>query len=197
MRSAMKLLLERGYRRVRLEEVAVDAGVSKATVYHYFANKDDLLTQSVSERMAEKQAAIEQRMEEVGGRAEDWLRTFLRQFWNFSLTPQAGLWHRMLTSEIVTEAPDVYAAWARGLVLRWGVVERLIRDGQRAREFRPDVDAQVAARFVISALSYQALFHVHFGLRRFAPYQTDRLFDGLVKQFIKGMRVSVRRTARP
>jgi TetR/AcrR family transcriptional repressor of nem operon len=190
----MKLLLERGYRRVRLEEVAVDAGVSKATVYHYFANKDDLLTQSLSERMAEKQAAIEQRIAEVGGRAEDRLRAFLRQFWSFSLTPQAGLWHRMLTSEIVTEAPDVYAAWARGIVLRWRTVERLVRDGQRAGEFRANVDPEVAARFVISALSYQALFHVHFGMKRFAPYHTDRLFNALVKQFIDGIRVSVRRT---
>src|SRR5579871_3683360 len=59
MASAFKLLLRDGYRRVTLEAIAADAGVSKATVYHYFTNKDDLLTQSVSARMAEKQREIE------------------------------------------------------------------------------------------------------------------------------------------
>jgi Bacterial regulatory proteins, tetR family len=38
MASAFKLLMRRGYRRIRVEDVAADAGVSKATVYHYFAN---------------------------------------------------------------------------------------------------------------------------------------------------------------
>jgi len=65
MNSALKLLKRRGYRRIRLEEIAADAGVSKATIYHYFANKDDLLTQSVAARMAERHAAIERQLEGI------------------------------------------------------------------------------------------------------------------------------------
>ena len=34
MASALKLVKRHGYRRVRLEDIAKDAGVSKATVYH-------------------------------------------------------------------------------------------------------------------------------------------------------------------
>ena len=66
MASALKLVKRHGYRRVRLEDIADDAGVSKATVYHYFANKDDLLTQSVASRMAERQADIERRLARAG-----------------------------------------------------------------------------------------------------------------------------------
>jgi len=188
MASAMKLVTRRGYRRVRLTDVADDAGVSKATIYHYFANKDDLITQSVASRMAEKHAAIEHELESMGGAAADRLRLFLRRFWDLSLTLQAGLWQRLLVSEIVTEAPDVFAAWARGLLQRWRTVERLIREGQRTGEFRRDADAVVAARMIVSALSHQALFHVHFGVRRFAPCGTDRLFNAAVDQFLDGLR---------
>jgi len=196
MASALKLLLRQGYRRIRVEDVAEDAGVSKATVYHYFANKDELLTRSVANRIAEKRADIEQRLASAGGTAAERLQLFLHRFWTLSLTPRAGLWQRMLVSEIVTDAPDVFAVWARGLVQTWLAVERLIKEGQRAGEFRRDLDAKVAARMIVSALSHQALFHVHLGVRRFAPCDADRLFTSAVAQLLNGLRPRRRRAIR-
>jgi AcrR family transcriptional regulator len=196
MASALKLLLRDGYRRVRLEDVAEDAGVSKATVYHYFASKDDLLTRTVASRIAEKQSAIEERLARAGGSAAQRLHLFLQAFWRMSLTPQAGLWQRLLASELVTEAPDVFVAWARGLIQRWRYVERLIKEGQRAGEFRRNADAAVAARMIVSALSHQALFHVHFGLRRLAPCDLDHLFDSAMEQLLHGLRPEASRTPR-
>ena len=188
MASALKLLKRDGYRRVRLEDVAEDAGVCKATVYHYFTNKDDLLTQCVAGRMAERHADIEQRLARAGGSAADRLQLFLREFWTMSLTPPAGLWQRLVVSEMVTEAPYVFAAWARGLVQRWRLVEALIKEGQASGEFRRTADAAVTARMIVSALSHQALFHVHFGVRRFAPCTVDRLFDSSMDQLLHGLR---------
>jgi len=197
MESALKLLMQRGYRRIRLEDVADDAGVSKATVYHYFANKDELLTQTIAGRMAEKHDEAERRLAARGGSAAARLQMFLRQFWDLSLTRQAGLWQQMLAAEIATGAPDVFAVWARGLVRRWRVVRRLIREGQQTGEFRCDLNAEIAARVIISALSHQALFHVHFGLDRFAPYSPDRLITAVIQQFLDGLRVPTKPRARP
>jgi AcrR family transcriptional regulator len=194
MASALKLLPRRGYRRITLEEIAEDAGVSKATIYHYFTNKDDLLTQAVAARMAARTQEMEMRLAAAGGTATGRLKTFLHQFWAMSLTLQAGLWQRLLVSEIVTEAPDVFAAWVRGLIQRWHLVERLIQEGQQQGEFRRDVDAEIAARVIVSALSHQALFHVHLGVRRFAPCALDRLFNAAVEQFLDGLRPVARRT---
>jgi len=156
MASALKLLIRRGYRRIRVQDVARDAGVSKATIYHYFANKDDLLTQTIAGRIADKQAEIEARMASAGGSASERLRLFLEQFWLMSLTKQAGVWQQMLVGEILTEAPEVFAVWARGLAQRWQSIEALIKEGQRRGEFRRDADAAVAARMIVSALSHQA-----------------------------------------
>lgn len=188
MASALKLVKAHGYRRVRLEDIAADAGVCKATVYHYFASKDDLLTRTIEERVAERNAAIEQMMASAGGSASARLRLFLYQFWEFSLTSQAGVWHRLLASEIVTEAPDVFTAWGRGLVQRWRRVQRLIEEGQRDGEFRGDVDAAIAARLIISGLAHQALFHVHFGLDRIDPCRVERIFDAAIEQLFHGLR---------
>ena len=183
----MKLLLERGYGRVSLDEVAADAGVSKATVYHYFSGKDDLLTRSLSQRMAEKQDEIEHHARS-GGTAAARLQLYLEGFWARNLRPQAALWQQMLVSEIATDAPEVFAAWAQGFVARWESVERLIKEGQRSGEFRRDADAHAAARTIVSSLTHQALFHVHLGLHRFAPYRRDRLCTSLITQFLRGLR---------
>jgi TetR/AcrR family transcriptional regulator len=188
MASALKLLERDGYRRVRLEDVAEDAGVCKATVYHYFANKDDLLTRSVASSMAERQVDIERQLASAGGSAEGRLRLYLHDLWTMALTTQWGLWQRMILGEVATDAPDVFAAWARGLAQRWRLVETLIREGQRRGEFRRRADAAVIARLIVSGLSHQALLHVHLGVRRFAPCALDRLFDSSLDHLLHGLR---------
>jgi AcrR family transcriptional regulator len=187
MASAMELVKQHGYRRVRLEDIAADAGVSKATVYHYFASKDDLLRRAVAERVAGRQAELEAKLAAAGPCAAARLRAFLRYFWDFSLTPPAGVWQRLLVSEIVTEAPQIFGAWAEGLVQRWQRVEALIHEGQHTGEFRADADAAVAARLIVSGLSHQALFHVHFDVNRLAPCDVDRIFESSFEQFIRSL----------
>jgi len=193
MTAALDLVRRVGYRRVRLEDIAAAAGVSKATVYHYFANKDDLLTRAVETRMAGRHAELEAKLAEAPPSAEAKLRVYLSELWELSLSPNAGMWQRLLVSEIVTEAPQIFSAWAEGLVQRWQTVERLIREGQDAGEFRPDVDAAVAARMVVSGLSHQALFHVHFGMNRIAECDSERLLASALEQFIRSLAVSVPR----
>jgi len=196
MASALKLVKRHGYRRVRLDDIARDAGVSKATVYHYFANKDDLLTQSVSSRMAERQGEIERRLAEKGGSVTDRLRMFLGDFWALSLTSESGLWQRVVMAEMPAEAPRVFTAWARGLAQRWRFIARLITEGQRSGEFRRGADATVASRFILSALTHQALLHVHLGVRRIAPCSNDRLFRSSVEQWLNGLTHSPRTASR-
>jgi AcrR family transcriptional regulator len=196
MASALKLLRRDGYRRVRLEDVAEDAGVSKATVYHYFANKDDLFTRSVVHCMAEKHEDIERRLARAGGSAADRIRLFLREYWTMSLSPQSGLWQRLVVSEMAHEAPEVFAAWAKGLVRRWRLVETLIKEGQANGEFRPEADAAITARLILSGLAHQALFHVHLGVSRFAPCDVDRLSESSIDFLLHGLHAPARRSSR-
>jgi hypothetical protein len=138
--------------------------------------------------MAERHAEIEQQIAFASGSAADRLTLLLEQLWKKWVLPESGLWQRLLVSEIVTEAPDVFDAWARALVQRWDIVQRLIEEGQRSGEFRRDADAAVAARMIMSALWHQTLFHVHFGMRRLAPCSTERIFRSILNVFLEGLR---------
>jgi hypothetical protein len=47
----------------------------------------------------------------------------------------------------------------------------------------------------LSALSYQALLHVHCGLRRIAPCDVDRVFDATMDHLFNGLRPASRRSS--
>jgi AcrR family transcriptional regulator len=47
--AALELFVERGYAATRLEDVAARAGISKGTLYLYFADKEDLFKAVVRE----------------------------------------------------------------------------------------------------------------------------------------------------
>ena len=47
--AAKAVFAERGYTRATLEDIAQRAGMSKATIYIYYKNKDDLFLQVVEE----------------------------------------------------------------------------------------------------------------------------------------------------
>src|SRR6266849_11123360 len=50
---ALRLLMERGYANLNMDELAEEAGISKPTLYQYFNSKDELVAQAVG-RMFEK-----------------------------------------------------------------------------------------------------------------------------------------------
>jgi hypothetical protein len=107
--------------------------------------------------------------------------------------PHAGLWQRLLISELATDAPELFAIWGQGLVQRWNVVASLIQEGQKRGQFRRDLDPAITARLIVSALSYQALFHVHLGLNRLAPCDPEDLVESAIVQLLKTLRVRGRR----
>ncbi len=102
----------------------------------------------------------------------------------------------MVVGEMAKDAPEVFATWARGDVLRWKAVEAVIKEGQASGEFRADADAAVAARLIVAGLAHLALFHVHLGMNRFAPCALDRLFDSSLDLLLRGVRATTRRASR-
>jgi AcrR family transcriptional regulator len=43
-KAAMQLFFENGYRNTSMSDIAKDAGISKGLIYHYFKNKQELLS---------------------------------------------------------------------------------------------------------------------------------------------------------
>lgn len=191
MDAAFRVFAQRGYRATRLDDVAEAVGVTKGAIYYYFRGKEDLLRRAVLGRHRAIFAGIAEELRGEQAPAAAKIRLVLRKVWQHWREPGWGLALRLMLGEVSLEFPALFQMWAEvGPVHGWSLLRDLIEEGRRAGEFRPDVDAEVAARLVVSGLMLQAALHLHLGLAELAPCDPDRLFDSTVDVFLHGLYVT-------
>ncbi len=189
--AAFRTFTERGYRTVRLEDLAKAAGMTKGAIYYYFDSKEDLLRRALQHRHREIFAEIGEVTRAESGPASAKIRFVLRKVWQHYLAPDWGHAFRLLMGEVSLEFPTVFRTWLQeGPIHGWSLISELIREGVRAGEFRPDVDAEVAGRMVLSSFMLQAALQVHPGAGELAPCDPDRIFDSTVDIFMHGLTVT-------
>jgi AcrR family transcriptional regulator len=188
--AAFRAFATHGYRATRLDDVAEAAGVTKGAIYYYFDGKEDLLRRTLETRHRAIFAEIEEALAAEQGPVSAKLRFVLRKVWQHWLEPGWGPAFRLMLGEMSVEFPALFRTWAvEGPIHGCGLVSDLIEDGVRRGEFRPDADADVSARLVVSGLMLQAALHVHLGLDALAPCDPDRIFDSAVELFLHGLSV--------
>ena len=79
--AALELFVERGFAATRLEDVAARAGVSKGTVYLYFANKEDLFKAVVREGLVSPIAEMKDFAAQYPGSSFALLRMLILGWW--------------------------------------------------------------------------------------------------------------------
>jgi AcrR family transcriptional regulator len=193
LEAAFRVFAERGYRAVRLEDVAEAVGMTKGAIYYYFEGKEDLLRRALQHRHRAIFADIADALRQERGPASARIRFVLRKVWLHWMEPGWGHAFRLLVGEVSVEFPSIFRMWAEdGPVHSWALVRGLIEEGVARGEFRPEVDAEVAARMALSGLMLQAALHVHLGLAELAPCDADRIFDSSVDVFMHGLTVTHR-----
>jgi AcrR family transcriptional regulator len=189
--AAFRVFASRGYRATRLEEVAEEAGMTKGAIYYHFESKEDLLRRAVEHRHESVFAELEGGLATLEAPASVRIRYVLREVWRHVLEPVWGQAVRLMFGEVGIEFPALFRMWAEdGPIQAWTVVRRLIEEGVRNGEFRPEVDPEVSARLVVSGLMMQAALQVHSGLQDLAPCDVDRIFDSGVDLFLHGLTVA-------
>lgn len=71
VKTATRILTESGYQGMSLEDVAEQTDIAKATLYHYFSSKDELVAaalETLTQEVLQRLAAREQALGDVGAR---------------------------------------------------------------------------------------------------------------------------------
>jgi AcrR family transcriptional regulator len=188
LEAAFRVFAARGYRAARLDEVAEAAGVTKGAIYYYFESKEDLLRRALHHRHHAVFREIAEALRAERGPASVKIRFVLRKVWRQWVEPGWGHAFRLLVGEVSAEFPALFRTWAEeGPIHGWALVRGLIEEGIAAGEFRQNVDAEVAARVMLSGLMLQAALHVDLGLDELAPCDHDRIFDSAAELFLHGL----------
>lgn len=97
--AALSLFAQHGYAQTRLDDVAAQAGVSKGTVYLYFASKQDLFEAVVHAQAEPWLSAIAQREPSRDQPTDQALREFLHWGWEQFLASKLYLIARVVLAE--------------------------------------------------------------------------------------------------
>ncbi|NJL57403.1 TetR/AcrR family transcriptional regulator [bacterium] len=60
LRAAAQLIRERGYNNVSMDDIAVEVGVSKPTLYQHFKSKDDMIASTMIQSMQSMRALMDE-----------------------------------------------------------------------------------------------------------------------------------------
>jgi TetR/AcrR family fatty acid metabolism transcriptional regulator len=146
--AAVRAFARKGYHACRVGEIAEEAGVAYGLVYHYFGSKEEILqtifrdtwTQMLA-RIAELEAEGDSASEQVRKVTALLLRTWRRD-------PNLV---RVLVRE-VTRSPEQLQQQIDEIGHGYEALERIVRRGQEAGEFRRDIGPQLAATIFYGAL---------------------------------------------
>ncbi|MBL8383072.1 MAG: TetR/AcrR family transcriptional regulator [Burkholderiales bacterium] len=144
LEAALAIFTERGYIGTRLEDVAARAGVSKGTLYLYFANKEELFKAVVRQGLVTPLEEMRDKVETFDGSAADMLRLVVRGWWlRIGATAHAGSPKLMIAE--AANFPEIARFYIEEVLLPvHQTLARLVERGVARGEFRPVDAGQVA-----------------------------------------------------
>jgi AcrR family transcriptional regulator len=142
--AALELFVERGYAATRLDDVAARAGISKGTLYLYFANKEELFKAVVREVLVARLVEFRGLIDKFQGSTAELLRLVFKTWWErIGSTRISGI-PKLILSE-ARNFPEIARFYVEEVV-RPGreTLAAVIRRGIERGEFR-QVDAHATA----------------------------------------------------
>lgn len=150
IKSAMQVFGEHGYYRGKVEEIAINAGIGKGTVYEYFQSKKEIF-QEMLQYMFDSyiEAAIKSTSNQTTVR--DKLIALLDFHWNFISTHADVIEQSFFRFENISESirPHIFKVHRRIFKFILNIVVEGIEKG----EINPEVDKEMASIVLLSTIS--------------------------------------------
>lgn len=169
MDAALALFSEKGFTATRLDDVAEAAGVSKATIYLYFDNKEQLFTALVRDIATPRFDEIEKMIDGYQGASADMLAFVIARLHEIATTTRLPALAKIVLAES-GNFPEIRTFYRDQIIRRgFGNLERIIERGIERGEFRR-CNVKVTVQEIIFPVLMNALARSTFGeLPQFDP----------------------------
>ena len=161
--AALSLFVEKGFAATRAEEVAQRAGVSKGTLFLYFASKEELFKAVVRDNISGRFAQWNDEFERFEGSAADMLRFAMTTWWErLGSTPTSGIVKLMMSE--ARNFPEL-AAFYQQEVIQPGsdLIRQILQRGVDHGEFR-EIDMKYGVYLVLAPMLFLAMWTHSLGL---------------------------------
>lgn len=173
--ATLELIVEGGIAGLSVESVAARAGVGKATIYRRWANKDELIEDSL--------ASLNDALPEIpeGDNVRDKLVAMVEQIRLKSLDTCSGrLMPRMMSYS--TQHPELFTMYYRSVIEpRRERYRTVLREGVASGELRADLDIELTSTLISAPMLYLHLMALGLGAPQPGTAETlvDSVLDGI------------------
>jgi TetR/AcrR family transcriptional regulator len=134
--AALELFVDKGFAATRAEEVAQRAGVSKGTLFLYFASKEELFKAVVRENLAGKFPEWNAEFENFKGSSTELLRHLMLMWWTRVGSTKASGITKLMMSE-ASNFPELAAFYQKEVITPGhDLIRRVLQRGMDSGEFR-------------------------------------------------------------
>ncbi|WP_207539468.1 TetR/AcrR family transcriptional regulator [Sabulicella rubraurantiaca] len=188
---ACRLFAQRGFDGVSMRDIATECGVSKATLYHYFPDKDSILrplamgtTRSLFQHVAKHDDPAATPLVRLRSFLVETARFFERFRWAW-IAGSTAFW-----SDPKTRARKERIAWRDRYEQ---LLREILQAGIEAGDLR-EMDVRIAGRFVLGSINWMPRWYDPAG-----PLSAAEIADSFCGMIIDGLRApaAVRRKAAP
>ena len=147
--AAIRVFARQGFHACRVSDIAREAGVAYGLVYHYFDSKEQILNELFAERWSLMLSAIE----EVDGRPIpareklDAVAGFIID--SYRHDPELM---KVIIVEVTRAANSFGRTHLPEISQAYDLIAKIVRDAQRAGDFRDDVDPLFASMWFYGAI---------------------------------------------
>ena len=180
-RVAERLFSEQGYAGVSMRDIARQAGLSKAAVYHHFAGKEELFVH-VMERGLRRAAQTLRRAAQAAGDTKGKLQCVARALLEMKKSRRgmmqsaardamSGVIGRERVRELMRVMHDDLL----------GAIAEILDEGVARGEIRPDINTRMIAGILMGMIRDMGIFLVMVEHREPSPNDADMIIDILLK----------------
>jgi AcrR family transcriptional regulator len=179
LHKAGEMFLQFGFSRVTMEEIAVELGMSKKTLYRFFPGKEQLL----KEMITGMRCKLEDYVLELWGNNEmpflEKLKNLMNYIGNQSTTLRGPFAHDLqknfpLLWEEINESRRTHSLEKFNL---------LINEGMEKGVFRKDIDQQIIVLLYMNAI--QGILNPEVLAK--LPYTVNQVFESIIRVFLEGI----------
>ena len=186
IQAALEVFADRGFAATKLEDVAKKAGVTKGTIYLYFANKEALFKALIRGTIVPVIAKGEAIAQAFTGSARDLFEKLVREYWRLVGETALASIPRLMIAE-AGNFPQLARFYyqeviTRGHRLMAGVLER----GIKAGEFKK-VDLAVATKLAMAPLMHAVVARKAFAHCMPEGFDVPTYLDTHIELFLHGI----------
>jgi AcrR family transcriptional regulator len=178
LETAAQLFDEKGYGEVSLQDIADAVGMTRPSLYHYFASKDEMLATLV-ERTTSRREEIIASVKQLDGDPLARLRTLLRLTAEAASSNPAGL--RLTLNNQGALPTEVRRRSVRSRRLLFDLLVGILSEGAAKGVLRPMHEHEMAATIVaaLSGLQYRDIGGIAVAPEHFAELMEQLLVFGV------------------